>query len=350
MTAEMMKAMVFHEVGGPEVLHLEDVPVPQPKADEALIQVHACGVNRLDILVREGISPTPPARIHLPHISGSEVAGTIVSLGSENTSFQIGQKVVIAPYLCCGTCRLCMSGEEGLCANGDILGLFSDGGFAEFVVSPVSSLVPIPDGVSAEAAAAVTMSTLTAWHMLVTRGKVQPGEEVLVMAAGSGIGSAAIQIARLCGAHVIATAGSDSKLQHAYELGCDAAVNYSSGRYADEVRRLTNGRGADVVVEHLGSSTWNESMHCLAVDGRLLTCGAMTGREGQVNIWDIFVREYTIIGSNGGNRKELQQILQLIQWGRLKPVIHAIYPLTEFLQAQESLTNRSVFGKILVKP
>jgi len=350
MTAKMMRAMIFHELGGPEVIRLEEVPIPQPKVDEALIQVHACGINRLDLLVREGISPTPPARIHLPHISGSEVAGTVAALGSESSSFSIGQRVAIAPYLCCGTCRLCRSGEEGSCSNGDILGLFSNGGFAEYVVVPVSSLVPIPDGVSAEAAAAVTLSTLTAWHMLVTRGKVQPGEEVLVMAAGSGIGSAAIQIARLCGARVIATAGSEAKIQRAYELGCDAAVNYSSGEYADEVRRLTDGRGVDVVVEHLGSSTWNESLRCLAVDGRLLICGAMTGREGQVNIWDIFAHEYSIIGSNGGNRRELQQILQLIQWGRLKPVIHAIYPLEELLQAQENLTNRAAFGKILVKP
>ena len=345
-----MRASVLHELGGPEVIRLQEIPVPQPKPDEALIQVHACGVNRLDILVREGISPTLPARINLPHISGSEVAGAVVALGSENTSFHIGQRVVIAPYLCCGTCRMCINGEEGSCSNGDILGLFSNGGFAEYLVAPVSSLVPIPDSVSAEAAAAVTLSTLTAWHMIVTRGKVQPGEEVLVMAAGGGVGSAAIQIARLCGARVIATVGSDAKMQRAYELGCDAVVNYASGGYADEVLRLTDGRGVDVVVEHLGNSTWDESMRCLTVNGRLLTCGAMTGREGHVNLWDIFVREYSIIGSNGGSRKELQQILQLVQWGRLKPVIHAVYPLAELAQAQETLTNRSVFGKVLVRP
>jgi NADPH:quinone reductase-like Zn-dependent oxidoreductase len=342
--------MVLHELGGPEVLHLEEVPIPQPQVNEALIRVHACGVNRLDLLVREGSSPTPPAHITLPHISGSEVAGTVAALGSDSSSFQIGQRVVIAPYLCCGVCRLCRSGEEASCPNGDILGLFSDGGFAEYVVAPISSLVPIPDDVSAEAAAAVTLSTLTAWHMLVTRGKVQPGEEVLVMAAGSGIGSAAIQIARLCGARVIATAGSDAKIQRAYESGCDAVVGYSTGKYTDQVKRLTGGRGVDVVVEHLGSSTWDESLGCLAVNGRLLTCGAMTGREGQVNLWDLFVREYSIIGSNGGNRRELQQILQLVQWGRLRPVIHAIYPLAELALAQENLANRSAFGKILVKP
>lgn len=345
-----MRAMVLHELGGPEVLHLEEVPIPQPKANEALIQVHACGVNRLDLLVREGISPTPPARITLPHMSGSEVAGTIAALGNDNSSFQVGQRVVIAPYLCCGMCRLCRSEEEASCPNGDILGLFSNGGFAEYVVAPVASLVPVPDEVSAEAAAAVTLSTLTAWHMLVTRGNVQPGEEVLVMAAGSGIGSAALQIARLCGARVIATAGSDAKIQRAYELGCDAVVNYSSGQYADQVKKLTGGRGVDVVVEHLGGSTWDESLRSLAVGGRLLTCGAMTGSDGRVNIWDLFVHEYSIIGSNGGNRRELQQILQLVQWRRLKPVIHAVYPLAELAQAQENLANRSAFGKILVRP
>lgn len=333
-------------------MHLEEVPAPEPKAGEVLIRVHACGVNRLDILVREGISPTPPAQITLPHISGSEVAGEIAAFGDESqqTALHLGQRVVIAPYLCCGTCRLCMRGEEGVCPNGDILGLFSSGGFAEYVVAPVASLVPIPDGVSYESAAAVTLATLTAWHMLVTRGKVQPGEEVLVMAAGSGIGSAAIQIANLCGARVIATAGSDQKLERAYGLGADATVNYSSGVYADEVRRLTGGRGVDVVVEHIGSPTWSESMRCLSINGRVLICGAMAGKEGQVSLWDIFNREYSIIGSNGGNREELRQVLQMVQWGRLQPVIHAIYPLAELAKAQETLSDRSVFGKVLVKP
>jgi len=345
-----MKAMVFHELSGPEVLHLEEIPTPQPDVGEALIRVEACGVNRLDILVREGSSPTPPARITLPHISGSEVVGEIAALGSESSSFHVGQRVVIAPYLCCGTCQQCLRGEEGSCSNGDILGLFSNGGFAEYVVAPVASLVPVPNGVSSEAAAAVTLATLTAWHMVVTRGKVRPGEEVLVMAAGSGIGSSAIQIARLCGARVIATAGSEQKLERARTIGADAVVNYASGAYADKVKELTCGRGVDVVVEHIGSPTWSESLRCLATEGRLLTCGAMAGREGQVNIWDLFVNEHSIIGSNGGNRRELAQILELVQWGRLQPVIHAVYPLSELAQAQEALASRSVFGKILVKP
>jgi NADPH:quinone reductase-like Zn-dependent oxidoreductase len=242
-----------------------------------------------------------------------------------------------------------MRGEEGICPDGDILGLFSNGGFAEYVVTPVSSLVPIPDGISFEEAAAVTLATLTAWHMLVTRGKVQPGEDVLVMAAGSGIGSAAIQIAHLCGARVIATASSDQKLERARALGADETINYASGTYADEVRRLTAGHGVDVVVEHIGSPTWTESLRCLSPNGRLLTCGAMAGKEGQVSLWDIFNREYSIIGSTGGNREELRQILQLVQRGRLRPVIHAVYPLEELAQAQEVLANRSVFGKVLVQ-
>lgn len=345
-----MKAMVFHELGGLEVLRWEDVPLPQPKVGEALIRVQACGVNRLDILVREGISPTPPARIPLPHISGSEVAGEVVALNGESTLVEVGQRVVIAPYLCCGTCQLCLRGEEGICFRGNILGLFNDGGFAEYVVAPIASLVPIPDDVSSDEAAAVTLATLTAWHMVVTRGNVRASEEVLVMAAGSGIGSAAIQIARLCGARVIATAGSDEKLARASTLGAAATVNYTSGTYADEVKRLTDGRGVDVVVEHIGSPTWAESLRCLAVGGRLLTCGAMAGAVGQVNIWDLFVSEHAIIGSNGGSRRDLAQILQLVQWGRLHSVIHAIYPLKEVAQAQELLTKRAVFGKILVKP
>ncbi len=345
-----MKAVTFHALGGPEVLHLEEVPLPRPRPSEALVRVHACGLNRLDVLVREGISPTPPARIRLPHISGSEVAGEIVELGENHADLRPGQRVVIAPYLCCGTCRYCLRGEEGICPAGDILGLFSNGGFAEYVVAPVRSLVPIPEGVTSETAAAVTLSTLTAWHMLVTRGRVRPGEEVLIMAAGSGVGSAALQIAKLCGARVIAAAGSAEKLLRARALGADETVDYSDGTYAAAVRSLTGGRGVDVVVEHIGSSTWSESLNCLAADGRLLTCGAMTGREGRVDLWDLFNREYTMIGSSGGNREELRQILQLVAWGRLQAVIHASYPLAELARAQELLQSRQTFGKVLVRP
>lgn len=342
-----MKAVAYETTGGPEVLQFRDLPDPVPGPGEVLVKVAACGVNRLDILQRTGQTRAKPP---MPHVVGSEIAGTIAALGPQASGWAVGQHVAIAPYLHCGQCEFCLRGDETLCVRGDIIGLASQGGYAEYVKAPASSLVAVPTGVDFDAAAAVTLSTLTAYHMLVTKARVRPGETVLVIAAGSGVGSAAVQVAKLCGAHVIASAGSDEKLRRARELGADDAINYRQADLFDEVRRLTGKRGVDVVFEHVGAETWPKSVASLARGGRLVTCGALTGNQGPVDIWVLFAKELQLIGSYGGTRAELQTVLRLVRQGRIEPVIHCSYPLREAAQAQIAMENREQFGKLILKP
>lgn len=342
-----MRAVVFEQFGGVEQLRVADVAAPTPGVGEVLVRVRACGLNRLDVLVRGGKTP---AKVPLPHISGSEVAGEIAELGAGVSGVAIGQRVAVAPYLFCGRCEYCLAGSEEICLRGDILGLMSQGGYAEYVKVPAASVVPLPEGVSFEAAAAVSLATLTAWHMLVTRAQVRPGEDVLVHAAGSGVGSAAIQIAKLAGARVIATAGAAAKLDRARELGADAVINYNEQDFLQEVRRLTNRRGVDVVVEHVGQATWEKSVACLTRNGRLVSCGTTSGTEGRLDLWAFFAKQVQLIGSYGGTRHELAQVLRLVADGRLRPVIHAIYPLEEAATAQQVLESRDFFGKLVLRP
>ncbi|MBI2849082.1 MAG: zinc-binding dehydrogenase [Chloroflexi bacterium] len=342
-----MRAAVFYEHGGIEKLKLEEMAKPHPAPGEALVRVRACGVNRLDLLVRSG---QLGARITTPHILGSEVAGEIAELGEPVTDLSVGQRVVIAPYLYCGRCEYCLSGEESVCLRGDILGMMGNGGYAEFVRAPASNLVSIPANVSFNDAAAVTLSTLTAWHMVVTRARTTPGETVLVLAAGSGIGSSAIQIARLAGARVIATASTEDKLAKAKELGADEVIDYGRMDFLEEVKRLTNKRGVDLVVEHVGANTWEKSVGCLARNGRLVTCGATTGREAPLNIWQLFAKQITLIGSYGGTRGELQQVLNLVAQGKLRAVIHSTYPLEAIAEAHRTMEDRRQFGKLIINP
>lgn len=342
-----MKAIVFHEHGGPETLRFEDVPRPEVGAGEALIKVLACGVNNLDLRVREG---RVPGKVPMPHISGSEPAGEIAELSAGVKGFSVGQQVAIAPYLFCGQCEFCQAGAENECIRGDILGLMSQGAYAEYVKVPASSLVPLPEGVSAVSAAAVGLVAITAWHMLMERARVQPGEDVLVHAAGSGVGSAAIQIAKLAGARVIATAGSQDKLLRAKELGADDVINYNEQDFAQEARRLTGKRGVHVVVEHIGQSTWEKSVASLARRGRLVICGTTSGPEGKIDLWTFFAKELTFYGSYGGTRRNLAQILKLVADGRFKPVIHRTLPLESVAEAQQIMAAREQFGKLIITP
>jgi NADPH:quinone reductase-like Zn-dependent oxidoreductase len=342
-----VRAVVFEQFGGVEQLKLAEVDQPTPDPGEVLVRVRACGLNRLDLLVRSGKTP---ARVLLPHISGSEVAGEIAELGMGVDGLTVGQRVAIAPYLFCGRCEFCLAGHEEVCLRGDILGLVSQGGYAEYVRAPAASVVPLPDGLDFEAAAAVSLATLTAWHMLVTRARLRPGEDVLVHAAGSGVGSAAIQVAKLAGARVIATAGSAAKLERARALGADAVINYNEQDFLQEVRRLTNRRGVDVVVEHVGQATWEKSVACLTRNGRLVSCGTTSGTEGRLDLWAFFAKQIELIGSYGGTRRELAQVLRLVAEGRLRPVIHQVYALEEAAEAQRVLESRDFFGKLVLRP
>jgi NADPH:quinone reductase-like Zn-dependent oxidoreductase len=342
-----MKAMVFERHGGPEVLELREMPVPEVGPDEVLVCVRSSGLNHLDLFVRAGRLPHP---VPLPHISGSEVAGEVERAGALVTAFKAGDRVVVAPYFSCGMCEYCEIGQETLCLRGDVLGRRSQGGYAEYVAVPARQLLPIPDGVSFDAAAAVTLSTLTAWHMLVTRAHMRPGEDVLVLAAGSGVGSGAVQIAKQGGCRVFATASTQEKLDRASDLGADVLINYAETDFRAEIRRLTNKRGVDIVIEHVGEATWEQSVGSLARNGRLVTTGATTGPNGALNIDRLFGAQLSVIGSWGGTRAELRTVLKMVAEGRIKPVIHAAYPLEQAAEAQQVMESRAQFGKLLLHP
>jgi NADPH:quinone reductase-like Zn-dependent oxidoreductase len=342
-----MKAVVFEHHGGPDVLEYREVPLPDIGPDEVLVRVRACGVNYLDIFVRSG---NLPHKIPLPHIGGSEVAGDVERAGDLVGSVRPGDRVVVAPYLFCGVCEFCLAGEETTCIRGDVLGRRSNGGYAQYVAVPARQLVPIPKGVSYDAAAAVTLSTLTAWRMLITRARLRPGEDVLVLAAGSGVGSAAIQIAKLGGARVFTTASTQEKLDRARDLGADVLINYAETDFRAEIRTLTDKRGVDVVIEHVGESTWEQSVGSLARNGRLVTTGATTGPNGSLNLDRLFGAQLSILGSFGGTRRELHAVLRVLAQGRIRAVIHRSFPLDEAAEAHRVMEAREQFGKLILQP
>jgi NADPH:quinone reductase-like Zn-dependent oxidoreductase len=341
-----MKAAVFHEHGDINVLRVEDMPQPTPGLTDVVVKVHACGVNRLDIYSRTGRTKVAP----MPHIAGSEVAGEIAALGEAVSGLTVGQPVAVAPYLFCGQCEFCRSGEEVICLKSDIVGLGSQGGYAEYIRVPASSIVPLPKGVDYVSAAAVGLAAITAWHMLTRQAPLTPGQDVLVHAAGSGVGSAAIQFARLSGARVITTVGSAEKIAHARKLGADEVINYREQDFFQEVRRITNKRGVDVVVEHIGADTWEKSAASLTRRGRLVTCGATTGNEGKTNLWSLFAKELSFIGSYGGTRQDLADVLKLVAAERFQPVVDSTYSLAQIGEAHQRMEKREQFGKLIVTP
>ncbi|QBD82176.1 NADPH:quinone reductase [Ktedonosporobacter rubrisoli] len=341
-----MKATVFHEHGDIDVLRVEELAQPTPGLTDVIVKVHACGVNRLDIYSRAGRTKVAP----MPHISGSEVAGEIAAVGEAVNGLNIGQAVAVAPYLFCGQCEFCRAGEEVLCLKSDIVGLGNQGGYAEYLRVPASSIVALPKEVDYVSAAAVGLAAITAWHMLTRQAPLRPGQDVLVHAAGSGVGSAAIQIAKLQGARVITTVGSSAKVEQARQLGAAEVINYQEQDFLQEVRRITGKRGVDVVVEHVGADTWEKSVSCLTRRGRLVTCGATTGNDGKVNIWNMFAKELALIGSYGGTRQDLADVIKLVATGRFQPTIAEVYALEQVGEAQRRMEDRAVFGKLIVQP
>jgi NADPH:quinone reductase-like Zn-dependent oxidoreductase len=341
-----MRAVIFRRRGGPEVLSWEDVPDPVPGPDEVLVRVGACGLNHLDLHIREG---SHGMRAPLPHIGGLEPAGTIAAVGSAVSGWSVGERVIVLAFTADGTCAFCLDGRENLCENREIIGMTRDGGFAELLVAPASCLVRTPDRLTDTDAAALPSAFGTAWHMLVARANTQPGEWVLVLAAGSGIGSAAIQIARELGCQVIATAGSEEKLAKARELGAGHVINHAeTPRFELEVRKITDGRGVDVVFEHIGPATWTHSLASLRTGGRVVTCGGLTGRMAETDLWNLFWRQFTILGSMGATRSDMVGVLELVESGRVHPVIDRTFPLAETRAAQEHLDARRAFGKVVV--
>ncbi len=342
-----MKAVVFHEHGGPERLIYKDVSPPEIGADEVLVRVKACALNHLDIWVREGI---PAYKTRLPHISGCDIVGVVEDKGTAASGIATGERVLISPGLSCFRCEMCLAGQDNLCLNYTIIGAGPDGGYAEYVKAPTSSLITLPEALSFEQGAAYPLTFLTAWHMLITRAQIRAGQEVLVLAAGSGIGSAAIQIAKLAGARVLATAGTEEKLERARELGADEVIHSIKEDFAKRARDLTQGRGVDVVFEHVGPETWKGSIHSLAKGGTLVTCGATTGPEVKLDLRFLFSRQLALLGSMMGTRRELIEVTRLVGQGKLKPIIDRCYPLREAREAQERMLLRQHFGKILLLP
>ncbi len=341
-----MKAIVFSAHGGPEVLKFSDVPDPKIRSNEVLVRVKACALNHLDLWVRRGIPGVP---IPLPHIPGSDISGEIAQIGNDVSTVRVGQKVVLAPLVSCGKCSACLAGTDNHCRQATNLGYMIDGGCAEFVRAPEVNCLPYPENLSFEEAASIPLVFQTAWHMLIARAELQPGQDVLILGAGSGVGSAAVQIAKFFGARVITTAGTDEKLQKAKQLGADHLVNHKTQKIRDEVLRITNKRGVDVVFEHVGTATWDDSLASLTAGGRLVTCGATTGYDAKIDLRFLFSRQLSLLGSYMGTKPELETVMKLVAAGKLKPIVDRVFPLAEAAAAHAYLESSSQFGKVVLK-
>lgn len=340
-----MKAVRIHQFGGPEVLTYEEVPDPKPRKDQVLVRVRACAMNHLDLWVRQGLPG-----VNLPHILGSDVAGEIVEAGEYVADFKPGQRVIVAPMHFCNHCTKCVAGLQNQCRQFTVLGNAVDGGDCELIAVPGVSVIPIPDSLSFNHAASVPLVFVTAWHMLTGRAGIRPGQTVLILGANSGVGIAAIQIAKLFHATVITTAGDERKMARARELGADFVVNHYQQKIAQEVRNITKGEGVDIVFEHVGPATWQESIRSLKAGGTLVTCGATTGRSVDLDLRFLFSRNLSVLGSYMGTMSELNEVLGHVFAGRLKPVIDRTFPLQEARAAHEYMEKSQMFGKIVLIP
>jgi NADPH:quinone reductase-like Zn-dependent oxidoreductase len=339
--------MVFDRCGGPEVLEARELPEPAVRPDEALIEVRACGINHLDLWVRQGLRGLAP---EMPHVLGSDVVGVVAAVGAAVRHLAPGQKTLVDPTLSCGVCAACLAGDDHLCRDYDVLGRRRNGGYAEKVAVPAVNCLPYPENLSWEEAAAVPLVFLTAWHMLVGRAHLRPGEDVLVIGASSGVGSAAIQIARLIGARVIASAGAPQKLERARALGAHEVVDHAAEDLSARVRALTGGKGVEVVFEHAGGALFERAVAALARNGRLVTCGATSGSAVSLDLNLLFGRHLTLLGSWMGRRAELVEVLGFVRDGRLKPVVDSVMPLAEARRAHQRIEARQHFGKVVLKP
>ena len=344
-----MKAMVIRAHGGPEVLEMADLPDPEVGPGRVGVRVRAVALNHLDLWVRTG---WPGLELAMPHVLGSDVAGVVetVGAGAEASGIVPGMEVVLNPGLSCGRCEECLAGRDTLCRKYAILGEHTAGGYAERVSVPAANVLPKPRGLSFEQAACIPLVFLTAWHALVSRAQLRPGETVLIHAAGSGVGSAGVQIARLLGARVIATAGSQEKCEKALALGAHHAIDYEKTDFLKEVKTLTGRRGVDVVFEHTGKVTWERSLLALVNGGRLVTVGATTGFDTVTDLRHVFYRQLSVLGSTMGSKSELFQVLRFVEERRLHPVLDRVMPLSEARKAQELLSRREQFGKVVLVP
>lgn len=342
-----MKAVRVHEHGGVEKLVHEEIDVPRISADEVLVEVRACALNHIDLWVREGL---PTMKFPLPLVLGADISGVVAEVGAGVSHLAPGDRVVISPGVGCGHCQLCLWGRDHLCREYRVIGEIRDGGYAEYAAVPGNNAVAMPENLSFEEGASIPLVFITAWNMLINRARVKAGEDVLVLAAGSGVGSAAVQIAKFAGARVIATAGSKEKLERALELGADEVINHSEADILQEVKRFTGRKGVEVVFEHTGAATWPKSFLSLARGGRLVTCGGTTGPLVNIDLRHLFYRQLTIYGSTMGSKGDLLEILKFVRSGHLRPTLDRVFPLKEAAQAQLRLMERRQFGKVILVP
>ena len=343
-----MKAVVFDAFGGLDVLRVAELPDPEPGPGEVLLDVTASALNHLDVDVREGVSRFPVA---FPHILGVEPVGRIAALGEGVTGWEVGDRVAAYLIATCGDCVYCRTGRESLCTSpASFISMGAQGAYADKLTCRASTLIRIPDGVSDVDAAAALIAFGTAWHMLVTRAKACAGEKVLITSVGSGIGSAAVQVAKRCGAYVIGTSSRDDKLEKAKALGMDAGINYTTQNVAEEVMALTGGHGVEIVYEHVGGERFQEALDSLAKDGRIVTCGAHGGEVVPFDIIPFFRRQLSVIGSFVFDRSEVATCFELVSRGELVPQVAATFPLEQARDAMELMESREFFGKIVLTP
>ena len=340
-----MKAVLFRQHGSPDKLSYEDLPTPAVGHEDVLIRVKACALNHLDIWIRQG---NPAYPMPLPHVSGSDVAGVVEQVGAHVDGITVGARVFVSPGISCWRCDQCLAGRDNFCRSYALVGAMTHGGYAEYVSVPFRNVLPIPDNLSFEQAAAFPLVSVTASHMLFACAQLQYGETVLIMGAGSGVGSMAIQLAKLAGARVITTVGAEDKIPKAVILGADAVINHAKETVSERVKLLTEGRGVDVVIEHIGPEVWEHCLASLAKGGRLITCGATTGAEVKLDLRYVYSRQFTIRGSYMGTRAELVKVAELMGQGRVISVIDRTYPLKEARAAQEQMLSRRFFGKIVL--
>jgi NADPH:quinone reductase-like Zn-dependent oxidoreductase len=340
-----MKVVRIHQFGGPEVLIYEDIPDPQLRKDQVLVKVKACSLNHLDLWVRKGLPG-----VKLPHILGSDIAGEVMEVGEYVSGIKPGQRVLVAPMHFCGHCVKCLAGVQNQCREFTVLGNAVDGGNCELFAVSCANIIPIPDSLDFNQAASVPLVFVTAWRMLVGLAGVRPGQTVLVLGASSGVGIAAIQIAKLFRCRVITTAGDETKLEKGRTLGADYGINHYKQKISEEVRKITSKEGVEIVVEHVGAATWDESMKCLKTGGTLVTCGATTGPSVGIDLRHLFARQLRLLGSYMGTMGELHEVLGHVFAGRLKPVVDRTFPLSEIRAAHRYLENSQMFGKVVMNP
>ena len=340
-----MRAAFFKEHGGPDKIIWGEYKDPVLGPTDVLVKVRACGLNHVDLLLLDGRYPPPEG---LPHVNGCDVAGTVADVGTAVKGLTTGQRVVVFPGFSCGTCEYCLRGERTVCVRYGYLGAAKDGGYAEYVKTAAENIIPLPDGLDFENAAAAAMTTLTSWHALIAQADLKPGQTVLVQAAGSGVGAAAIQIAKLCHARVITTVGSDDKIEFAKSLGADAVVNYRTQDFVEATRTWTGKRGVDVVIEHIGSDTFERSIYCLTRLGKLVTIGSHADHWGRVDLRHVYSKNLGILGTNLGSVSELRLIVGEMAEGRLLPAIDKTFPQSNARAAVQYLHDRKNRGKILL--